>query len=154
MIHSPGIVTEVFSSFQPEVEDTHFQDNLRRFDNISLTGDQSNGKESQTNENKNENKNGENDDWEPGPRQTGSLPNLAGEFLSTSPTMEKIREYMLQDESDDSSLDEFLLIPMPTDFEQTVGSASQPPQQQLNLNSNDVYDSEENTSASDEIISA
>ena len=148
------IVTEVLSSFQPNVEDTHFQDNLRRFENISLTGDKPNGAESQTSTNNNDNTNDNDDEWEPGPRQTGSLPNLAGEFLSTSPTMERIREYMMQDESDDSSLDEFLLIPMPTDFEQTVGSANQPPpEQKSKLNSNDVYDSEENISASDEITS-
>ena len=151
----PQVVTEVLSSFQPEVEDTHFQDNLRRFENISLANEQNNGENVCAREEKGES-NGD-DEWEPGPRQTGSLPNLAGEFLSTSPTMERIREYMMQDESDDSSLDEFLLIPMPTDYEQTVGAASQPnpPKQQSELNTSDVLhdSSRENISASDVITS-
>ena len=149
------VVTEVLSSFQPEVEDTHFQDNLRRFENISLASEQNNGENVCAREDKSES-NGD-DEWEPGPRQTGSLPNLAGEFLSTSPTMERIREYMMQDESDDSSLDEFLLIPMPTDYEQTVGAASQPnsAKVQSELNTSDVLhdSSKENISASAEITS-
>ena len=149
------VVTEVLSSFQPEVEDTHFQDNLRRFENISLASEQNNGENVCAREDKSES-NGDGE-WEPGPRQTGSLPNLAGEFLSTSPTMERIREYMMQDESDDSSLDEFLLIPMPTDYEQTVGAANQPttPKVQSELNTSDVLhdSSRENISASDVITS-
>ena len=149
------VVTEVLSSFQPEVEDTHFQDNLRRFENISLANEQNNGNNARARED-HKDSNGD-EEWEPGPRQTGSLPNLAGEFLSTSPTMERIREYMMQDESDDSSLDEFLLIPMPTDYEQTVGAASQPPllsKQQSELNSNDVlYDRKEDISTSGRITS-
>ena len=151
----PQVVTEVLSSFQPEVEDTHFQDNLRRFENISLANEQNNGENVCAREDKSES-NGD-DEWEPGPRQTGSLPNLAGEFLSTSPTMERIREYIMQNESDDSSLDEFLLIPMPTDYEQTVGAANQPtpPKQPSELNTSDVlHDSRrENISASDVITS-
>ena len=151
----PQVVTEVLSSFQPEVEDTHFQDNLRRFENISLASEQNNGENVCAREDKSESN--RDDEWEPGPRQTGSLPNLAGEFLSTSPTMERIREYMMQDESDDSSLDEFLLIPMPTDYEQTVGAASQPtpPEQQSELNTSDVLhvSSRENISALEEITS-
>ena len=124
------IVTEVLSSFQPDVEDSHFRENLRRFDNVSLAKDkQTPRKEPDESEREKrgpdvEEPAGDDDDWEPGPRQTGSLPNLAGAFLSTSPTVERIREYMLQDESDDSSLDEFLLIPMPTDYEETVAAAA------------------------------
>ncbi len=150
------VVTEVLSAFQPEVEDQCFQDNLKRYGNMRLceerkklgeaSGVTVSGKDRDTYEEQ-----GSDDDWEPGPRQTGSLPNLASQFMSTPPPLERLREYIMQnDESDDESLDEFMLIPITRDYASTAACSSpQPPI----LNSPGMFDSEENTSPSDEITS-
>ncbi len=149
------VVTEVLSAFQSEVEDQCFQDNLKRYGNMRLCEESAKlaeaaGVTDSGNDRDTYEEQGSDDDWEPGPRQTGSLPNLASQFMSTPPPLERLREYIMQnDDSDDESLDEFMLIPITRDYASTACKETQPPV----LNSPGMFDSEENTSPSDEITS-